>query len=395
MSAEPRTSPVPVVTGRFTSASVERILGASIAGACIVFGAQAFLASAGSTETGRWHVPLLVLVFGSLCVLIVSGLTGWFARAGQSLFTIAYLVALTVWALVAQPAGQSPAQPWIWYLMNVATVAAVLAFPRVWGIVLTVALPLAFTAIRLRGGGALSADFIVSNVADLSFSVMFGFVLLALVWLFRSVAGRLDATRATALESYGRAAAAEAAEQERMEMAALMHDSVLSALIAAERASSPRERELAASMARDALTGLANAEGDVVAGSDMPVPVSRIAEEINETAASFGLELDVVAPAGVELPGRVVRAVSMAGTQAVVNAVQHAGARGLVVRLDADGDGCDLLVSDSGPGIDVSHIPDDRLGLRASIFARMAAVGGVAELTTRRSGTQIVLRWRR
>ena len=52
-------------------------------------------------------------------------------------------------------------------------------------------------------------------------------------------------------------------------------------------------------MARDALTGLANAEGDVVAGSDMPVPVSRIAEEINETAASFGLELGVVAPAGL------------------------------------------------------------------------------------------------
>ncbi len=78
-----------------------------------------------------------------------------------------------------------------------------------------------------------------------------------------------------------------------MAVAALMHDSVLGALLAAERASTPRERTLAVSMAREALTRLANAEKDALEGSDEPVPASRLADEIESAAGELGVRLRV------------------------------------------------------------------------------------------------------
>ena len=103
--------------------------------------------------------------------------------------------------------------------------------------------------------------------------------------MFRSVAANVDETRARAVASYAQAAAADAAEQERVAVAALMHDSVLAALIAAERAETPRERTLAVAMAREALTRLANTEQDAGEGSDEPVGVDVVADEIETGGA--------------------------------------------------------------------------------------------------------------
>jgi hypothetical protein len=86
----------------------------------------------------------------------------------------------------------------------------------------------------------------------------------SLGWMLRSVAVGIDRARATP-SSPTRRRRADAAETERVAVAALMHDSVLAALIAAERAR-PREEALAVAMAREALTRLANAEQDAGEG---------------------------------------------------------------------------------------------------------------------------------
>ena len=125
-----------------------------------------------------------------------------------------------------------------------------------------------------------------------------------------------------------------------------MHDSVLAALIAAERASTPRERDLAVGMAREALTRLANAEGGGEEGSDEPVSRAHIADEVERAAHDLGVDL-VVARTDLDrrpvVPGRVARALVLAATQAVANAVQHAGGVGLaasVVGHRRDGRSC-------------------------------------------------------
>ena len=285
--------------------------------------------------------------------------------------------------------------PWIWYLVNIATLAAVLAFPLPLQIVFTALAPLLFGFVLLIQGG-FDRDVWFSVGLNVSFALILGGVILALGWVFRSVAANVDETRARAVSSYAQAAAADAAEQERIAVAALMHDSVLAALIAAERAETPRERTLAVVMARDALTRLANTEQEAGEGSDEPVTVDAVADEIEAAASELGAELTVtrtVREHAPTIPGRVARALTLAATQGVANALQHAGGDGLAVSVDAAAGRLQIEVRDTGEGFDLEGVPGDRLGIRASIIARVAAIGGRAEIDTGDGGTTVRLVW--
>ena len=52
-----------------------------------------------------------------------------------------------------------------------------------------------------------------------------------------------------------------------------------------------------------------------------------------------------------------------------------------------------LEVQDLGDGFDLDTVPDDRLGIRGSIIARVAAVGGTVHITSDSSGTLVRLTW--
>jgi signal transduction histidine kinase len=216
--------------------------------------------------------------------------------------------------------------------------------------------------------------------------------------MFRAVAAGVDDVRGRAVADYAHAAAAAAAEEERVAVAALMHDSVLAALIAAERAESPRARDLAVGMAREALMRLANTEAAVLEeGSDEPVGSAQIVAELRRALSEAGADAVVEERGGVGLiPGRAARALVLAARQAIGNSVAHARGRGLHIVAVAHGDeGITVTVSDTGPGFDLDAVDEDRLGIRASIMARMAAVAGTARIESDGSGTVVELSWER
>jgi signal transduction histidine kinase len=338
----------------------------------------------------------MIAVFGTLAVMILACVIGRGVRVAAGVFALVYVLALVAWPIAT--AGIPPTsgeEPWIWYLLNLSTLAAVLAFPFPLQIGWTILAPVLFGVVRLMQLG-FSRDYWVTVGLDVSFALILGGVIVTLGWLFRSMAVNVDETRARAVASYARAAAADAAEQERVAVAALMHDSVLAALIAAERASTPRERTLAASMAREALTRLANTEQDAHEGTDEPWDVAALAAEIGAAAGELGVDVDVqreFGDAGSLIPGRVARALALAATQAVANALQHAGGAGLGVAVMEAGGRVRVEVHDAGEGFDLDAVPDDRLGIRASIMARVAAVGGHADLETGPHGTVVRLTW--
>jgi signal transduction histidine kinase len=385
--------------GSFTRTRVERTLAVAIGVGCVALSAQAFLTALGpSEESAAWHLPLTLMVFVPLAAMIIACFVGRGARVFAAIFAVLYIVALVLWPFAT--VGSDPtlaSQPWIFYLINVATVSTVLAFPLPVQIAWTIVTPLLWGLVRMIQVG-FDPAFGIPVSLDVSFALILGGILITLGWMFRSIATNVDETRARAVESYAAAAAADATEQERIAVGALMHDSVLAALIAAERADSPRERTLAVSMAREALTRLANTERDSTMGSEAPTSVGTLASELEHAARELGATLkidDAHADDDLLIPGGVSRALVLAATQAISNAIQHADASGLEVSVRSTPEPLSVVVRvrDSGPGFDAASVPADRLGISASIVARVAAVGGRSQIESDRRGTVVALEW--
>ncbi|MGN7947668.1 ATP-binding protein [Microbacterium sp. 22215] len=383
---------------RFTGKRMERILATVVAIGSGILGAQALIAG---ITTMSWsdaaRIAMLLAVFIPLALMLIACIVGRGVRIASGAFAIIYVVALAAWPSFVDPVGNAANQPWIFFLVNVGVVAAMLAFPLWLQFAWAVGLPFVYGYVRLVEG-AFSRDFWVTTAFDVSFTLILGIVIISLGWMFRSVASGVDEARARAVASYASAAAAAAAEEERAAMSALMHDSVLAALIAAERAEGERAQDLAVGMAREALTRLANTEAAVAEeGSDEPVGAAQIVIELRRALSEIGADAIVEERGGIGLiPGRAARALVLAARQALGNSVTHANGRGLHIIAEGRGDeGITVTISDAGPGFDIEAIGADRLGIKASIFARMAGVAGTAEIDSSECGTTVTLGWER
>ena len=72
----------------------------------------------------------------------------------------------------------------------------------------------------------------------------------------------------------------------------------------------------------------------------------------------------------------------------------HAGVHSARLRLWTAGNGVRVEVADDGAGFDPQAVPPHRYGVRESIQARMAAVGGQAEIVSAPGqGTRVLLEW--
>lgn len=294
--------------GSFTRRRIERMISIVLAVGSVALGAQAFFAALGSTqESEPWHIAFMVANFGSLAVLLVTYAVGRSIPPAAITFCTAYVLTLVGWPFVTAVQDAAPADPpWTWFLVTVVTASSIMFMPLVWQMAWTVFVPVLFGISRLAQA-RFALEYWGPTLLDVSFAIILGGVFVTLGWMFRSIADNVDESRRRAVDTYTKAAATEAAENERVAVAALMHDSVLAALIAAERAQTPREQGLATAMAQEALTRLANAEGDAGLGSDAPRPFAALVEEIERAARSLGVDLvverafDGDAP---EVPGR-------------------------------------------------------------------------------------------
>lgn len=387
---------------RFTGKRMERILATVVAIGSAVLGTQALIAALGTlSRPDVPHLSMLLLVYVPFALMLLACLIGRGVRTASGLFAATYALALAAWPIVVDPEAKiASEQPWIFFLVNVGVAAAALAFPLWLQFVWAACLPFVYGYVRLVQGG-FSREFWVTTAFDVSFTLILGLVIVTLGWMFRSVAAGVDDARGHAVASYAAAAAVAAGEEERIAMSALMHDSVLAALIAAERAEGGRASDLAAGMAREALTRLANTEAAVAQeGSDEPVGTAQVVVELRRALSELGADAIVEDHGGSGLvPGRVARALVLAARQAIGNAVSHAGGRGLHIVVEGleglEGEGLRVIVSDTGPGFDIDAIGADRLGIRASIFARMAGVAGTAAIESGEQGTTVTLGWER
>jgi signal transduction histidine kinase len=316
--------------------------------------------------------------------LLASRRDAWLVAAGAGCLVLAAMLLLRqwgvwfgdrwVWPLVLTAAGGAL----LWRQSNApadeAPARSVLRLPR------PAANRAAVGAALVVGGAlvflALNRD--LAPARDVIAPVVVILIAAALIlapWWLRLVRG-LAAERAERVRS-----------QERAELAAHLHDSVLQTLaLMQKRADDPREvAALARRQERELRAWLNGRRPDE---ASLAAALEAAATEVE---GDHGVPVEVVTVGDGPLDERGAALVA-AAREALVNAAKFAGPEPISLYAEVDGGRAEVFVRDRGPGFDPGAVPADRRGLRESIVGRMERHGGRATLhTVPGQGTEVEL----
>jgi signal transduction histidine kinase len=192
-------------------------------------------------------------------------------------------------------------------------------------------------------------------------------------WVFR-LANELGSERRDRIRS-----------EERSELAAHLHDSVLQTLALIQRnADNPRKMaSLARRQERELRSWL---YGQPDATDRLGAAMQTMAASIEET---HEVPVDVIVVGDCPLDERT-RAVVHACREAATNAAIHSGASEVSVYVECEGELVEAFVRDRGRGFDPSASFNGRRGIADSIRGRIERNGGEVEITsTTNEGTEV------
>jgi signal transduction histidine kinase len=175
--------------------------------------------------------------------------------------------------------------------------------------------------------------------------------------------------------------------EERADLAAHLHDSVLQTLALIQRTDQPKEMvALARSQERELrawLSGSRPSETDTLSGA---IEASASAVELK-----FKVPVDVVKVGDAQVDDRIQVILDACG-EAMVNAAKHSGTDRISVFVEVEPDKITAFVRDQGAGFDQGRVAGDRRGISESIRGRMERSGGSASIVTEPgSGTEVQL----
>ncbi|WP_424923340.1 PspC domain-containing protein [Actinocrispum wychmicini] len=242
--------------------------------------------------------------------------------------------------------------------------------------------------VRVLSGVALVvtgvAGFLLKAVGDLQqpqfviavvVAVLIGVALVTVPWWLRLVRDLTEERRK------------RIRTEERAEIAAHLHDSVLQTLALIQKQSdAPREvLRLARGQERQLRTWLYGPTGygrDEAAQVSGPTTLSEaIATACGEVEDAFAIKVQQVVVGDVELDEKLT-ALVQATREATVNAAKHAGVGEVSVYAEVEPDRVNIFVRDRGKGFDPAAVSEDRHGLADSIRGRMDRNGGTVRLRT-------------
>jgi len=172
---------------------------------------------------------------------------------------------------------------------------------------------------------------------------------------------------------------ARAMVEERAQMAAHVHDSVLQTLALIQRsADDPRHVvRLARAQERELRSWLFEGRPPGTIGDEAVTLADGISLLQRQIEADHGITVQVVVVGDCDLTDRL-RALLDASREAAVNAAKWSGAGQVSIYAEVDRDAVMLFVRDRGQGFDPEAVPGDRQGIARSIRARMSRFGGSA-----------------
>lgn len=309
-------------------------------------------------------------------------------RAGLALVTLAALLAaqFAVLAAVTDP-GRMPPVWWAWQLSVPAFVLVVGLTRPARAVPVLLAAVVAYLIVRTDPASGAGAG-PVTALSELSLAVAFAAQGFALLPAWRRTGAIADGVARDRRAASARTAAARAVERQERAASRLLHDEVIHALRAvalpAGAIDPPRVRA-AAGRAAELL--------DRAGGR--PAPERELGPALRRVAGRAGVPVDLRLSGSGRLPARVVDALTGATGEALRNCERHARSTIVLVEAVVDDEGCSVRIADDGCGFDPAAVASGPLGFGQSIVARVAEVGGSAEVaSTPGRGTTWTLAWR-
>ena len=179
--------------------------------------------------------------------------------------------------------------------------------------------------------------------------------------------------------------------QEREEMAARIHDSVLQTLALIQRRADDPQKvvQLARLQERELRSWLF--EGRDPADTDVTF-AAGIRQIQQDVESRYGVPVEAVTVGDCELDENLSALVA-AAREATVNAAKWSGASVISLFAEVEPDAVSLVVRDRGKGFDPSAVPEDRKGLAESVHGRMTRRGGTADVVSGLGeGTKVTLK---
>jgi len=172
---------------------------------------------------------------------------------------------------------------------------------------------------------------------------------------------------------------ARALAEERAQMAAHVHDSVLQTLALIQRSSDDPQHvvRLARAQERELRAWLFEGRPPGAIGDDTTRLDEGVALLQRQVEADHGIAVQVVMVGDCELD-EALRALLDAAREATVNSAKWSGADQVSVYAEVEPDTVMVYVRDRGRGFDPAAVPEDRQGIAQSIRARVARFGGSA-----------------
>src|SRR6266568_7325148 len=181
--------------------------------------------------------------------------------------------------------------------------------------------------------------------------------------------------------------------EERADIAARVHDSVLQTLALIQRRADDPQKvvQLARLQERELRSWLfeGRSPGEVDAELTLTAGVRQIQQDVE---ASYGVPVEAVTVGDCGLDDSL-NALLAAAREATVNAAKWSGASVISLFAEVEPGEVSLVVRDRGQGFDPESIPADRKGLTESVHGRMTRRGGTATVTTAPGeGTKVTLK---
>ncbi len=186
---------------------------------------------------------------------------------------------------------------------------------------------------------------------------------------------------------------ARARAEERAQMAAHVHDSVLQTLALIQRSADDPKHvvRLARAQERELRSWLFDGQPPGRVGEEATTLAEGIAALQRQVEADHGITVQIVVVGDCELSDGL-RALLDSAREATVNSAKWSGATEVSVYAEVEPDSITCFVRDRGSGFDPATVPGDRQGIAQSIRARMARFGGTAEVwSSPGDGTEVEL----